>query len=221
MNTSLQIKEQLYQRGVKLAKRFCDVNKIPHPIFITYDELSHAFVSTQETADAIRFARKVMPNAALVGAHTGLYSRGVIFVNVAVTALPVQQPGMRRWSWPGWKTDRTAVGVVAHELGHYVEECLRSRDERWWGRSPEWDSILKQHKKQVSSYEPKQWEAWAETMRLFILNPHLLKFALPHRFQFIKDQCSLKPSEPRGWNTVLANKNYFAAAERWIAAPHG
>lgn len=210
----------MYQRGIKLAQRFCKVNDIPEPQFVTYKELLK--IQDGDASFSIRFAKKVMPDAKLVGAHTGLYHGDIIFVNVDVTALPVQSPGQRRWSWPCWKTDRTAVGVVAHEMGHYVEDWIaKNNGLNHWGHHNAWISVLLKYKKKVSSYEPRPWEAWAETMRLFILNPQLLAYALPHRYDFIEHEVGLKRSEKRDWYTVLANPEYNMAAERWIHSRHG
>lgn len=118
---SYNAKTTLYNLGVQLAQVFCRVNSLPVPLFVTYEELMN-FDGWKTSA--ARFARKIMPNANLVGANTGLYKDGTVFVNVRVTAFPVSIPGNRRWSYPGWKTDRTAAGVVAHELGHHVEAML-------------------------------------------------------------------------------------------------
>lgn len=221
MNVGL--KTQLYQHGIKLSIKFCKKNSISLPTFMTYDELvardgMPIEYKGDESSISVRFAQKVMPHAAVVGANTGLYHGGIIFVNVAVTALPVENPGMRRWSYPGWKTDRTAVGVVAHELGHHVDACLaKLQGEYSASSSPEWREVLRQHSKRVSGYEPVLAEAWAETLRLFILNPTLLKFALPQRYRFVTENCALVLSERRPWREVLNNHPaYCAAGERWI-----
>ena len=213
--SAIQIKTALYLQGIKLALAFCKVNQLPAPEFMTYVEL----MDSKKESHSIRFARKVMPDARLVGAHTGLYHQsedgdGIIFVNVGVTALPTRTPGHRRWSWPCWKTDRTAVGVVAHEMGHHVDEVLLAGRLNP-SRCGEWLHALKGRK--VTSYEPVPSEALAETMRLFILNPELLQLGLPQRYRFIRDVLKLKPSERRGWTTVLGhNPHYIAAGERWI-----
>ena len=112
----------------------------------------------------------------LQGAMTGYYRNNTIYVNVPVTAIPTENPKMKRWSYPGYKVDRTACGVVAHELGHHVEIVLRNKEILTMLQGSFWRDILNGSVKRVSGYEPVPSEAFAESMRLFILNPELLKF---------------------------------------------
>lgn len=217
------MKEELFRKGIETCARFLELNAMPTPEYLTYEEalreenLNHADHER-------RFACRVLDRHTrgpmrLQGTGTGLYTHGYVFVNLAVTAAPVQIPSFRSWSWPGWKTDRTACGVVAHEVGHHVTEKLNSRTtpkERVVLRE-KWASAARG--KRVSGYEPTLEEAGAETLRLFILNPALLRDALPRRYAFLFRSLGLKPLPDllnRGWRKVLANDNYFDAAERWI-----
>jgi hypothetical protein len=220
--TMHQNKNALYQEGLRLARKFLKVNRIPDPLFYTYEEAWSWSTHDDQDKHALRLLRKVA-DGPLVGTMTGLYSERHIFVNVPVTAWPVQKPQARSWSWPGWKTDRTAMGVVAHELGHYLEDWLQRKDRMTKTDGADWQDIIanknkqyRSRKKQVSGYEPVPSEAWAESCRLFILNPDLLQKAIPERYKFISK--FLKPSETRHWFNVLNNPNYFAAAERWMNA---
>jgi hypothetical protein len=115
------------------------------------------------------------------------------------------------------------MGVVAHELGHYLEDWLQRKDRMTKTDGADWRDIIankdkqyRSRKKQVSGYEPVPSEAWAESCRLFILNPDLLQKAIPERYKFISK--FLKPSETRHWFNVLNNPNYFGPAERWMSA---
>ena len=212
-------KLELYKEGVRRAIRFCNRNHLSLPQFWTYDQ---AISGNHRDAKLLAKLRRVAP---VVGAQTGLYrpeDGGYVFVNVAVTAWPAIQPGMRRWRWPGYKVDRTAMGVVAHELGHHVEELLR-QDKlphchmNNLSAGAEWRRLISEEgKKRVTSYEPVPSEAFAETMRLFILNPRLLMFGVPARYEFIVQVLGLKPSEKREWTAVLNNANYSPAVKRWI-----
>jgi hypothetical protein len=216
----VNIKLQMYLNGLELSKAFLKHNKIPNPNFFTYTEARNL----PEAAYAVKLLRRVQ-DGPLVGTKTGLYTSGYVFVNVPVTAAPVHFPSQRCWSWPGYKVDRTACGVVAHEVGHYLEDCLEAQ-----GRlipavhGPEWRSIInndsrayRSRKKKVSGYEPVPSEAWAESLRLFILNPDLLQRGIPERYNYIL-HCGLKPSESRLWYQVIDNNAYFKAAESWINA---
>lgn len=59
-------------------------------------------------------------------------------------------------------------------------------------------------RERVSSYEPSVWEAVAESMRLFILNPDLLGVIAPERCEHILKR-RLKPLVTEHWADVLRN----------------
>ncbi len=103
----------------------------------------------------------------------------VILVQPSGCAKPSRGYGMK-WSFPGYVTDRTPVGVVAHEIGHHIdyETGFPSRSMPRSGK--------------VSSYEPNHLEAWAETMRLFILNPDLLRTISPDRYKYVREVVGLR-----------------------------
>lgn len=206
-------KLELYTIGVEASQEFLDCNKLSYPIFMTYEE------ALAKQSDAYQFKLlRAVAGGPTQGTGTGLYSRGYVFVNVPQTAHPVQQPAMRNWSWPGWKTDRTAIGVVAHEVGHYVTEIISKRftpAEQAMQRFA-WSQCIKG--KKVSGYEPVPAEAGAETLRLFILNPDLLRRAIPARYNFICD-LGLEPTTRllrKGYAAVLNNPAYLPAAQRFI-----
>lgn len=212
MKTANQIREYLYVDGVSRCLQFLTINDLPVPMFFRYSEIEKVIDNR-----AKRFLEMVQ-NGPLQGTGTGLYRYNHIFVNVPVTALPVNKPRARSWSYPCWKTDRTAVGVLAHELGHHIECVLQERGKlipHIHGAA--WRDLITKCKKKVSGYEPVPSEAWAESMRLFILNPELLCLGIPERFKFIQD-VGLKCSEHRHWYEVLGNHpNYVEAGKKWIS----
>lgn len=103
-------------------------------------------------------------------------------------------PGNRQWSYPGYRVDRTGVGVVCHEVGHHIDFTLGITARR---RFPS-------HIEKVSSYEPNVMESIAETLRVFILNPCLLHIYAPQRCEFLINEVGLKPSINADWDEVLA-----------------
>lgn len=214
----------LYMHGVRQCVRFCELNEIPLPVFITYEDALHSYerIAKKESGSALQFLYRVLqskPNR--IGADTGLYKDGHIFVNLPVTAAPVQVPGNRRYSWPGYKVDRTAAGVVAHECGHHVWARLYTslKQIKFGVVINQWVQLI-QHsgKKKVSGYEPTPPEAFAETMRLFILNPDLLHRAIPARYYWLIEELNLAPVEKRHYTAVMDNPAYSDLAERWINA---
>jgi len=211
MNYAQMDRQELYLEGLDRSRRFLDRNGILRPLFCQYKD-----VETSVHNEIIKtFFRRATTNGVVQGTGTGLYYAGCVFVNVPRTALPVLVPSQRSWSWPGYKVDRTPIGVVAHEVGHYIEDCLRRLGRLTAEHSERWRDILKANKKAVSGYEPVPSEAWAESMRLFILNPNLLSRGLPARYAFI-ESLGLIPGEKRGWKQVLDNDAYNIACERWI-----
>ena len=194
-------RELLYQESLARCRRFCNINNIGEPTFLKYSEIDQC-----PNAHVRLFMRKVM-GGPTVGSGTGYYhpeDRGYVFVNLPRTALPVHRPMKMSWSYPGWKTDRTAYGVPAHEVGHHAEVQLKKMGRLDVRRGEEWRELIQRVKKQVTSYEPVPSEAWAETIRLFITNPDLLMRGIPERYGFCLS-VGLKPVELTPWESVINN----------------
>lgn len=189
-------KQALFEEGVAIARAIIKDNRL--------------------TAVPIRDAPRLR--------STGLYThysgyddlypkRALIQVNVAYTAWQVTNPTVRRQSRPGWKTDRTAKGVVLHELGHHV----------WYSRADKchaaWRKVIRQShpSARVSGYEPCVEESFAESFRLYALNPSLLKAALPARYHCIRDVFKITPPTRQRWATILPPE-FHGRAKAWIAA---
>lgn len=182
-------KNELFERGIELAIDFARENGRSLPI----------------VRDDPRLASTGLYS------HVGRGRNARISVNVAHTAFLVNNPTVRRQSRPGWKTDRTATGVVQHELGHHMWYCASREAHTVWR-----DLIRTSHRDlRVSGYEPNVEEAFAETFRLFVLNPRLLKAALPHRYGCLTDAFDLKPTEFRHWRNVLP-ATFHGRALQWV-----
>lgn len=140
--------------------------------------------------------------------HRGLYTPDLVRVNLSNCLLPVGTPGYS-WSFPGYKADNTPVGVVAHETGHHVHYLMgMSGVPAGWYREP------------VSGYEPNWAEMVAETFKLMITNPDLLRQACPERWGTVTLAWGLKPVHDLEWRRVLedrgAHPRITAAAENWV-----
>jgi hypothetical protein len=190
----LDVKSELYRRGVTLAQRFLQANDLPEPDYVN---------------------TTILDSTGLYDPHMGPWGR--VYVNVRACAKPVMKPHHMCWSWPGYKTDRTPVGVVAHETGHHVEFILGARRKQfklsWWR-----EILVRAKKERITSYEPNSAEAFAETMRVFILNPRLLEGHAPNRYRFLTETLRLRPSETRSAIMVVGNPYYNAAIKRLIKA---
>lgn len=207
---------ELFQDGVARLNEFCVVNSLPTPHYMHHHDIP-------DTPDGRMLWLKLSrPSPFVKFRLTGFYEpkQRLILVNLDAVAKPALRPTGRTWSYPGYKTDRTAMGVVCHEGGHYVQDMLRHSEGRLsWNAQldKEWRELLSSCRKRVTSYEPIPDEAFAETMRLFILNPEMLRLGIPQRYGFIS-KLGLVPSEMRPYQEVLdGNAYYIQAAEKWFA----
>lgn len=114
----------------------------------------------------------------------------------------------RQWSWPGYSTDRTPYGVLAHELGHHVDN---QHGPRGGSRSHFWRPL---DAKPLTSYCPNDNEWFAELFRLFVTNPDLFSALRPKIADLFFGDWPAR-AEARGWRDVLAaSPRHIAAAER-------
>lgn len=181
-NVSKMTKDELADRSIKHIQNFLKANNLPVPEFVL-GKYSGAKNKFQET---------------------GHYSRaeGRVYLNAEKTRNPVLKPGGMQWSYPGYKVDKTPLGVLAHEVGHHIDHVMKFEDFPVKGEK-------------VTGYEPTVHESIAESLRLFILNPDLLKNIAPNRYQYFIDK-GLKPTVTKKWGEVLhdAPKEYFEQVEK-------
>jgi hypothetical protein len=177
-------REQNYQDGVDLCKEFLTLNGLPIPEF-----------------------RLGTPFKAGPGAY-GFYRPGRVHVAVDRTRLPTKGEPIRAWSYTGWKSDKTAAGVTAHEVGHHVDHCL--------GYPSNKIGICTKGL-ELTSYAPNPSEVWAEAMRLFILNPELLLLGKPRAYRWIIEN-GLKPIVCERWDMIIrhAHPRYHQVGKKWI-----
>lgn len=158
----------LFAVGEHLAQTFCSINGLAAP---TYE------------------SRDLHPPNKPHGSYgCGVYFRRqqAIWVNPLVCARPAKGSPMQ-WSFPGYPVDRTPIGVLAHENGHHTDAVLGDVSN-----SSEWRQAMRGNK--VTSYEPNASEAFAETLRLYQTNPHLLSLCFEKRFNYVSRVLGLKPT---------------------------
>lgn len=72
----------------------------------------------------------------------------------------------------------------------------------------------------VSNYEPNACERFAESMKLFLSNPDLLKKSCPKRYEFLIKTIGLIPVVKDSWEQVFKNNNmherYYDAVKKRI-----
>ena len=147
----------------------------------------------------------VKDNKSYFPAPCGFYNprNKTIYVCIEKCSYEVNNPGFR-WSHRHYFVDREPCGVVCHEFGHYLHHILTN------------NKLTLPREKQISSYEPNKFERFAETIKLFMLNPDLLKVYDPKRYDALVNKLHLKPIIHTDWKTTFGeniNKKFIAACE--------
>ena len=192
-------KQRAWNEGIALCNAFLDANDVPHPVYR----------STLSPAGR-RWERRYKKLHGYYRAEQAL-----VAVDVAGSRCPVKTPGYA-WSFTGHKSDLTAPGILAHEVGHHVDYCLGVTEEhRLRNRFRGEPSITGYDHGNTSS------EMFAEMMKLFILNPDLLRQGRPRRYLFLTQTCGLRPAfdpDEYSWEDVLlfAHDKIISAAKAWI-----
>lgn len=125
-----------------------------------------------------------------------------IFIAPKICTKPTKTPGFC-WSYPNYFVDKTCYGVLLHEFGHYVHYLL--------------SHPVIPIETPITSYEPDEGERFAETMKIFVGNPDLLKHSNPRRYNFLL-KLGLKPSKKSSWKILLkdAHPRFIKAVENRI-----
>jgi hypothetical protein len=189
--------------SIELINNFCEFNNIPKPKI------------------------EIQNNSRNFGSY---YMRSnKIVVNLKKSRCPVRIPG-RAWSYTGYKSDLTIGGVIAHEMGHYID-YLKGRKA---GYREFYSMSCKENAAEIiemilsepaiTSYSgngPQSHripETIAESMKLFILNPDLLRKGRPKAYRIMTEVYGLKPVVHKSWEEILINADVKLtnAAGNWI-----
>lgn len=173
-------KHQLACEAISLCLSFCQHNKIRIPSFSMLTEENRFYHVNSCGFYRARHGVCVMPDKC---SHLGISGGS--------------------WSWPGYVIDRTAYGVVCHEMGHYVHEQVLFDSDCCFRHSNE---------SCITSYGTKDHKEWfAEMFRLYLTNPDLLEDIKPKTFEWLDERFHVVESRP--WRHVLHD-----APERTINA---
>lgn len=152
-------REDLFEAGVKLAKKFCAANGIPMPGVVR-----HLSTSRYYNVGSCAFYRPMS-------------------INVMVERCANRGYGGRCWSWPAYVIDRTPYGVVQHELGHHVDLWSpRSRSGKLISQGiyeEVQEAPLTTYLGTDNKPETLYMEWFAEIFRLFVTNPCLCEKLRP------------------------------------------
>lgn len=186
-------KEHNRDEGLRVCGDFMRLNKIAFPEFDTTG---------------------IPVITSLEGDIYGLYNPATkkVYVDTKKSRVPAVNPGHGGWFYTGSKSDLTVAGTLAHEVGHHVHYELDVK------KINEGLARVARSEIRVSAYEPNIYECFAEAMRIFILNPNLLRCGRPKRFEFLTKEVGLKPLHNVPWKSVLrhAHKRIIRGVEGWI-----
>lgn len=132
------------------------------------------------------------------------YKNKTIYIWIDKCSREIDNPGYA-WSHRHYFADREPCGVVCHEFGHYLHHILTN-----------FKLVLPKERK-ITSYEPDTWERFAETIKLFILNPDLLRLYDHKRYNVITKKLNLKPIIHTNWRDTFSvdiNEKFIKACER-------
>lgn len=169
-------KADMLATGIELVWAWCEANGFRVPAVKTYEREEWRIASTcaYYRPETIHIARDRC-------SHVGTANRA--------------------WSYPGYITDRTPYGVMAHELGHHVD-YVRSGVKGAYGGDFSVTMRAESREPKLTSYCPNDWEWFAEMFRLFVTNPTLLLAVRPKTFMLMVN-AGLRPVNPRPWRVVL------------------
>lgn len=184
-------------------------NYYPYPGQEKSENLKYATIRIEKFCQLNKIPIPKIINKDLNSYGLYIWGKDNIYVNIRRAKTPIRTPGFS-WSYTGYKADLTIAGVLAHECGHYIDD--------YFNRASKKIKPFIGKETNVSSYEPNAEEKFAESMKLFILNPDLLKTGRPMRYKFLTEVVNLKPEISDPWEIVLQNAHpkLISAAKTWI-----
>jgi len=178
MSDAPAIKDFLCAQGYLLVGEFCRLNDLPLPAIRRYED-----------------GRRWSFNAcAYYRAH---------WITICLPRCAAPGYGGRAWSWPGYISDRTPYGVVAHECGHHADLLRGVQKDKYWS---EFSTSLRgaSGEARLTSYCPNNAEWFAEMFRLFLTNPDLLRLIRPRTHRELL-AAGFKPAHERDWKSAMLN----------------
>jgi hypothetical protein len=184
-------------------------NPYPYPGQEKSENLKYAMTRIEKFCELNKLRTPKVVNKYLNSYGLYIWGKDDIYVNIERAKNPIGSPGFS-WSYTGYKADLTVSGILAHECGHYIDSYFNWPSKKM--------NLFVGKETNVSSYEPNAKEKFAESMKLFILNPDLLKTGRPMRYKFLTEVVNLKPEINDPWEVVLQNAHpkLISAAKSWI-----
>jgi hypothetical protein len=173
-------KQDLCDGGEKLMRLFCKENQITPPDFI-----------------------RLGPEDRFYDLRTCAFYRPTT-IRIMVNKTAALGMGGRAWSWPGYVIDRTAYGVVQHELGHHVDHFKSTPEKLFskWVCARSGESPLTGYLGTDNHADTYYMEWFAEHFRLYATNPDLCGLLRP-KFCAAMLLAQIKPVVKGDWFEVL------------------
>lgn len=164
-------KEHLVSQGKALCFAFCKLNNIPAPVInVIKKEDWHVGACAYYRPDTPAMRKWTTPG---------------INICLDLCGRPCTENEVRNWTWPGSVTDREPYGVIAHELGHHCDWL--TGEKKWEYGSEYCEQVMKESEEAgITSYaaeNPAEW--FAESFRLFLTNPDLLRMVRPLTYDIL------------------------------------
>lgn len=192
-----------------------DLWEIGKQINIAFLKLNNIKIPEIEIKNDLKLGKRKILN--------GMYdsSNKTVYINLKRSRPATKNPGYS-WSFPGYKSDMTPIGILSHEIGHHIhyEKMNRQLNEKWF-----YEVLLKEpsitrydNPKYYTSSIRALYESIAEAFKLFITNPNLLKVGRPLRYNFIINEFNVQPLHDIPWQDILlhAHPKFIKAAHSWI-----
>lgn len=179
-------KAQLFSAGKELIVKWCQLNSVTPPEVLIDEQVTQF--------------------------DTCAYYRDSI-IHIWVPACAAIGTAGRAWSYPGYIVDRTPYGVLAHELGHHVDDPYTVSQGRF-----SHDCFMSTREAPVTSYAATNVAEWfAEAFRIYVTNPQLLQALRPKTWAFMVARWP-RIAEQRAWEQVLSNsaRDHVKAAQNRI-----
>lgn len=166
---------------------------------------------------------------------TDMWEKHTIFINILGGKLSKKLKGTKCYvyhnNYPGYFTNKTISGVMYHEFGHYLQFALAIRYKVYMMLNGKAElncvynsktdlPVMPNRNPKITNYEPDKYESFAETIKLFMTNPDLLKQYNPERYNFLTECLGLKQTISDDWETVLrkngAHESFIYSARKRI-----
>jgi hypothetical protein len=183
-------RQQLLVAGLEHIKQWMEINNVPVPK-----------INQWKVGDRMYYLRSCGLYMQAKTFGDGKYrERSINIMTDKCAQVDSGSVGGRNWSYPGYVIDRTPYGVLAHELGHYIDD-YNANFNCFGYYSDKLRAVTREAA--LTNYQTnKTWEWFAEIFRLFVTNPDLLSKLRPLCYSELIRQFP-RTVENKSWEEIL------------------